>query len=235
MQENKILLTDDGSHTLESGRFAVTYHSKHGAIQEAQTVFIDAALMPILVQKSKLDSDIFEINILEIGLGTGLNALMTFLEIAKTQAQKPNIQLNYTAFEAYPPDAATIEMLNFADLFEEKTMARTFFNAIHAANWQEKIEIAPNIFFTKQLDKFENIDIENSFDIVYFDAFAPNSQPELWAIPIFEKMHRALRENGVLTTYCAKGEVKRNLKAAGFRVENLPGPKGKREMTRAWK
>ncbi len=233
MQKTSILLTEDGSHTLESQDFGVTYHSKYGAIQEAQTVFIAAALTPILARQN-------QINVLEIGLGTGLNALMTFLEVAALQkaqelSEKPNIQLNYTAFEAFPPDAATLETLNFPDLFQDTTAAKAFFKAIHRADWQQKTMIAPFISFTKYLDKFENIDIENSFDAIYFDAFAPNSQPELWTIEIFEKMYRALHFEGVLTTYCAKGAVKRNLKAAGFSLESLPGPKGKREMTRAWK
>ena len=221
-----LLLTQDGSHTLYSERFQVTYHSKYGAIQEAQTVFIDAALHPKLAQKAHA------ISILEIGLGTGLNALMTYLECQK----HPEIPVFYTAIEAFPVSQEVVETLNFAACFEEQEAeAARFLSLLHGAAWDVPTRIAPNFTLIKQLKTFETIDFADEFDLVYYDAFAPNSQPELWTIPMFEKMYIALRQNGLLTTYCAKGEVKRNLRAVGFQLESLPGPIGKREMTRATK
>jgi tRNA U34 5-methylaminomethyl-2-thiouridine-forming methyltransferase MnmC len=217
---NTIELTADGSHTLISERFEVTYHSKHGAIQEAQTVFIDAAFAKIVEQQTT-------VRILEIGFGTGLNALMTFGESLKN-----NITLHYTGIEAYPISDKIAAELNYGNLlnFAESI---DFQNIIHENKWNVINQIHEKISFEKRLMRFEDIAFENEFDAIYFDAFAPNSQPELWTIAIFEKMHRALKPNGLLTTYCAKGEVKRNLKAAGFVIESLPGPIGKREMTRA--
>jgi tRNA U34 5-methylaminomethyl-2-thiouridine-forming methyltransferase MnmC len=219
-----ILLTEDGSNTLYSDHFKVTYHSKYGAIQEAETVFINAALRPVLARQTS-------INILEIGLGTGLNALMTFL----TLAEYPETTAYYTALEAYPVPLEIAASLNFASCFPLAKNAEAFLHTIHTSEWQQSCEIAENHLFQKKLQDFQTIDIENEYDIIYYDAFAPNSQPELWTKEIFEQMYAALRQNGILTTYCAKGQVKRNLRAAGFVIENLPGPIGKREMTRAIK
>lgn len=221
MPMNTLELTADGSHTLLSADFGVTYHSKHGAIQEAQTVFIDAAFAKIAERQA-------EMRILEIGFGTGLNALMTFGESLKN-----NITLHYTAIEAYPISDEIAANLNYVEWLDFAE-ATDFLNLIHKNNWNTRIEINEKITFQKLLMRFEEVDFENEFDAIYFDAFAPNSQPELWTIAMFEKMHRALKPNGLLTTYCAKGEVKRNLKVAGFTIEALPGPIGKREMTRAF-
>ena len=219
--QNTLSLTADGSHTLTSAQFGVTYHSVHGSIQEAQTVFIDAAFAEIAARAQP------EIRILEIGFGTGLNALMSFGESLKTDKT-----LHYTAVEAFPISSETAAELNYATCLDF-AQAAGFLHLIHQNNWNTNIEIAPNIFFRKCLMRFEDIAFDGEFDAIYFDAFAPSAQPELWTIAMFETMHRALKPNGILTTYCAKGEVKRNLKAAGFRVASLPGPVGKREMTRA--
>jgi tRNA U34 5-methylaminomethyl-2-thiouridine-forming methyltransferase MnmC len=219
--QNTLSLTADGSHTLLSAQFGVTYHSVHGSVQEAQTVFLDAAFAEITARPQT------EIRVLEIGFGTGLNALMTFGESLKT-----NKTLHYTAIEAFPISDETAANLNYATCLDF-AQAADFLHLIHQNNWDTTIKINENIDFTKLLMRFEDIAFENEFDAIYFDAFAPNAQPELWTIAIFEKMYRALKPNGILTTYCAKGEVKRNLKAAGFKLESLPGPVGKREMTRA--
>ena len=221
--ENNILeCTADGSHTLRSAMFDVTYHSKHGAIQEAQTVFIAAAFAEIAARQSS-------VRVLEMGFGTGLNALMTFGESLKN-----NIHLDYTAIEAYPISDATAATLNYAELLDFAE-ATDFLKFIHQNNWNTSITLTENIHFQKNLIRFEYIDFDTEFDCIYFDAFAPNTQPELWTIAQFERLYKALKPNGILTTYCAKGEVKRNMKAAGFVIEALPGPIGKREMTRARK
>lgn len=218
---NNIITTEDGSHSLESTKFGVTYHSIHGAIQESQVVFIDAALNYQIEKKDTL-------SILEIGFGTGLNAFMTYLE-----AKKKNLTIEYIGIEAYPIDALVVEQLNYAE--ELQAIAeREVLLAMHSATI-EPVALLPNFTFYQQVTTFESLAYTNRFDIIYYDAFAPNAQPELWEEPILTQMYEALKSGGVLTTYCAKGAFKRSLKKIGFTVEALPGPKGKREMTRAVK
>lgn len=216
----EIFETGDGSHSILSDQFGVTYHSKHGAVQEAQHVFINAALrMKATIQDN--------ISILEIGFGTGLNALMTCLE-----AQKRNLKIQYVAVEAYPISLETVQSLNYGEVLPHLD-ATDFFTKIHAADWEIPTMITDNFTITKVKKRFEDLTYQNQFDIIYFDAFAPNSQPELWTKEFMQIMYNALLPKGILTTYCAKGQVKRNMKAIGFLVEKLPGPPGKREMTRA--
>lgn len=216
-----IIQTKDGSNSIQSTQFEATYHSIHGAIQEAQTVFIDAALThKACAQK--------ELTILEIGLGTGLNAFMTYLE-----AKKSDLQIHYTGIEAYPISLEVAQALNYVallDVPEEQTQ----FLKLHESP-DEWVKLSPNFHFYKQIGRFEALEAQEQFDIIYYDAFAPSVQPELWEIELLEKMYQALKPNGVLTTYCAKGVFKRNLKQVGFKVEGIPGPIGKREMTRATK
>lgn len=216
----RIFVTSDGSHSMFSNEHGVSYHSKHGAIQETQHVFIDAAYH----FKSSNQTDL---SILEIGFGTGLNAFMTWLETEKT-----NHQIQYTAIEAFPISMEEATQLNYANALQQDSSK---FLKLHESPWEETISLSPNFLFTKNKRKFEELNFQNEFDIIYFDAFAPNAQPELWEEPILQKMFDALKTNGVLTTYCAKGVVKRTLKAVGFTIEAIPGPPGKREMTRALK
>lgn len=218
---NNIITTEDGSHSLESTKFGVTYHSIHGAIQESQVVFIDAALN---YQMDKKDA----LSILEIGFGTGLNAFMTYLE-----AKKRDLKIEYIGVEAYPIDALTLEQLNYAEELDAIT-EREALLSMHSATIQP-ISLLPNFSFHQKIATFESLDYKGKFDIIYYDAFAPNAQPELWEESMLVKMFDALKPGGVLTTYCAKGAFKRSLKKIGFTVEALPGPKGKREMTRAIK
>lgn len=221
MPDNQLLLTDDGSHTLLSNEHGVSYHSKHGAITETYHVFIDAALrFKAAVQK--------DINILEIGFGTGLNAYVTLLE-----AIKRNLNINYTAVEAYPISEASYKQLNYTDQIQ--TEHGDLFLKMHQLAWDQEAAIHDQFFIHKALKKIETIDEKDKFDIIYFDAFAPNAQPELWGEDIMQRMYDALKPSGLLTTYCAKGVVKRTMKSVGFMVERLPGPPGKREMTRAMK
>lgn len=216
----EIFETADGSHSILSDQFGVTYHSKHGAVQEAQHVFINAALrMKATIQNN--------ISILEIGFGTGLNALMTCLE-----AKKRNLNIQYVTVEAYPISLETVQSLNYGAVLPHLD-ATDFFTKIHEADWEIPTMITDNFTITKVKKRFEDLTYQNQFDIIYFDAFAPNSQPELWTKEFMQIMYNSLLPKGILTTYCAKGQVKRNMKAIGFLVEKLPGPPGKREMTRA--
>ena len=218
----KIFETADGSHSIYSEQFGVSYHSKYGAIQETQHVFIDAGLGLKAILQPKID-------ILDIGFGTGLNALMTCLE-----AQKRNLTIHYTAVEAFPISLETVQSLNYGEILKEETVNDIFLK-MHEANWGETIHITEHFIFTKLKSKFQKLTFQSAYDVVYFDAFAPSAQPELWETPVLKIMYDALRPTGVLTTYCAKGEVKRTMKAIGFGIERLPGPPGKREMTRATK
>ncbi len=217
---NKLFQTADGSNSLMSEQFGVSYHSKHGAVQETQHVFINAAFNYISRPKIKL---------LEIGFGTGLNALMTLQSSRKT-----NIVVEYVAVEAYPVSMEIVESLDYHTILKDNTLEQPL-KTMHQLDTHLLNEIEPNFKFEKRIMLFEDIDESNQYDIIYFDAFAPNAQPELWDIDLLSNMYRALKKGGILTTYCAKGQVKRNLKSLGFTVESIPGPPGKREMTRAIK
>ncbi len=222
MEHDGLIITDDGSHSIQSEQFGVSYHSRHGAVQETLHVFINAALKPLAVKKQSL-------SILDIGFGTGLNAFASLIE-----SQKHSIYINYTAVEAFPLTFSVIEQLNYASQMGVPELQNTFFQ-MHQQAWNQPEQLSDQFKLTKLLQKFETLDFHNAFDIVFYDAFAPNAQPELWDTPMMERMFQSLKMGGVLTTYCAKGAFKRTLKAVGFIVEAIPGPPGKREMTRAWK
>ncbi len=218
----QIIDTQDGSHSILSEKFGVSYHSKYGAIQESMHVFIEAGLRARMSEAQQL-------NVLGIGFGTGLNALLTCIE-----AENQQFKIDYTAIEAYPLSPDIIRLLNYIRQLQLSPQDN-FFDKIHDAAWENRVAIHPCFSIEKNKMRFEEIEVENAFDVIFFDAFAPNSQPELWEAPLFQKMYHALRPHGILTTYCAKGIVKRSLKSVGFQIEALPGPPGKREMTRASK
>lgn len=220
---NQIISTQDGSHSVFSEQFGVAYHSKYGAVQETEHVFIKGALL----DKIKTQQ---EVAILDIGFGTGLNALMTYLS-----ASKQTTKIQYTAIEAYPLSLEQALQLNYAEVLNLSEVEQQFFQQMHQTAWNKPIALSEDFTFTKCLQRFEEIDFKNQFDIIYFDAFAPNAQPELWEADLLNKMYQALKHKGILTTYCAKGVFKRTLKKVGFTVEALPGPPGKREMTRGHK
>ena len=222
MEAPGIFETADGSHSIFSATYGVSYHSRYGAVQESQHVFIDAALRYKAVRRKSLD-------ILEIGFGSGLNAFMTLLE-----AKRRHLLLRYTAIEAYPITLAEAERLNFHEALGVPD-ARAEFLALHRLPWGQPQALDETFVFCKLLQRIEDSAFEAAFDIIYFDAFAPNAQPELWEAPVMARMFEALRPEGVLVTYCAKGAVKRTLRQVGFEVESLPGPPRKREMTRALK
>lgn len=218
----RLFETEDGSHSLFSEEFNVSYHSKFGAIQETKHVFIEAGLR----YKAVLGK---ELRILDIGFGTGLNAFMTLLE-----AEKRGLSVDYTGVEAFPISKELSDKLNYPELTGHPEKEEIF-RQLHSDNWGETVQYTETFKATKVKKKFQELDFKERFDIVYFDAFAPGSQPELWEAPVLQIMHDALVKGGVLVTYCAKGDVKRTLKAIGFEVEKLTGPPGKREMTRATK
>lgn len=219
---NEIFETADGSKSLMSDNFGVSYHSKHGAIQETNHVFIQAAL----VERAKT---LEEINLLDIGFGTGLNAIMAY------QWATNNKKVKYTGIEAYPIDLETAMNMAYPKALNDEENLLSPFTKMHEANSHSNLELHPLFNFEKRISTFEEIDEKDKFDVIFFDAFAPNAQPDLWGLDLLSKMYDALKSGGILTTYCAKGQVKRNLKALGFKVEALPGPPGKREMTRAIK
>jgi len=214
------MITADGSTTIHIPEWDEQYHSKHGAIQEAKHVFIKNGLSLFSNQK---------ISILEIGFGTGLNCFITFLE-----APKMKLAVDYVGVEAYPLAADEVEKMNYVDQLNANKFSDVF-KQMHQQDWEIKSEISPDFSLTKRKQFFNRINDENKFDLIYFDAFGARVQPELWTKEIFEKMHKALKPNGVLVTYSAKGSVRRAMLAVGFLVEKLPGPPGKREMLRGKK
>ncbi|WP_339634796.1 tRNA (5-methylaminomethyl-2-thiouridine)(34)-methyltransferase MnmD [Bizionia echini] len=219
-----IITTGDGSKTIQIDEWHEQYHSIHGAIQEANHVFLKSGFDAV-ISELKLDA----ISILEIGFGTGLNAIMTLLK-----SEKDAVHVDYVGVEAYPVSVSEMKQLNYTELLEGE-LTNKHFNTIHNVPWEEKTSITNFFQLTKQNKKFQEITNSNQFHLIYFDAFGARVQPELWTEAIFKKMYHALKVNGVLVTYSAKGSVRRALQSVGFKVERLPGPPGKREMLRATK
>lgn len=223
--ERKIITTADGSKTIYIPEWNEHYHYKHGAIQEAYHVFVEYGLRYFLeTNKPKQD-----LNILEIGFGTGLNAFITLLE-----SIRDGFAVNYTGVEAFP---VSLEQALAMDYPKELNVdeVQNLFVKLHETQWEETAEITSIFSLHKRKLKFEEITDETKYDLVYFDAFGARVQPELWTEDIFEIMYKALKNSGVLVTYSAKGSVRRAMQSVGFTVERLPGPPGKREMLRATK
>jgi tRNA U34 5-methylaminomethyl-2-thiouridine-forming methyltransferase MnmC len=218
--KRKIIITDDGSTTIQLLDWDEQYHSKNGAIQEAKHVFIKQGLSQLKLNK---------IGILEIGFGTGLNAFITFLE-----AQKRNLKINYVGVEAFPVAQDELDKMNYVNQLNAENFKEVF-SKMHDCNWDEKKTISSNFKLTKRKQRFEEIVDESVYNLIYFDAFGAQVQPELWTETIFKKMYNALKKDGILVTYSAKGSVRRAMQSVGFVVERLPGPPGKREMLRATK
>ena len=214
--KNKLVITNDGSHSIFNSEMNECYHSKHGAIVEAEHVFIRNGL---LAENKK------KFNILEIGFGTGLNTLLT-----AQKAQQKNISVNYHGVELYPVEEAHYTQLNFCELIG---IDNSELLKLHECNWGIENKIHDFLKLTKSKIALEKYSSNTKFDIIYFDAFSPDKQPELWTTEIFKNMYNLLKEDGFLITYCAKGEVKRTMKAVGFEIIVLDGPPGKRQMTRA--
>lgn len=214
----KIYLTEDGSSSIYNETLAEGYHSRHGAILESRHVFIETGLKFVLQKKDS------PISILEMGFGTGLNALLTVLE----SGLHP---VNYTSLELYPLSEEIVLELNYGQNLGNEAL----FSLLHAAEWEENQVITPLFTIEKRHISLLDFQTEKKFDLVYFDAFAPEIQPELWTEAVFQKLYDSMNEGGVLVTYCAKGIVRRAMKSAGFQVERLPGPPPKREMLRGVK
>ncbi len=218
--KRRIITTGDGSKTIHLEDWNEQYHSKHGAVQEAYHVFIKHGLHKFNNQ---------QIQVLEIGFGTGLNALITLIE-----SKKQNLIVHYTGVEAFPVTPAELNILDYNDALNAKEYAKDF-ELMHASDWGNPTTITDNFILTKQKKDFHSVSDNGLFNLIYFDAFGARVQPELWTVSIFEKMYKALCWNGILVTYSAKGSVRRAMQEVGFIVERLPGPPGKREMLRATK
>ncbi|MBD79492.1 MAG: SAM-dependent methyltransferase [Crocinitomicaceae bacterium] len=215
----KLTLTKDGSHTLLLEELNETYHSTHGAIQEAYHVFIKSGLA---LKQSKN-----QISILEVGFGTGLNTYITYLE-----SQKSGPMISYYGLEKYPLGESIWKNLNYTGKLETN---EEVFSKIHEAKWNAPCQLTPNFQLHKLQCDIETDTIPDQIDLIYFDAFGPNKQPKMWTEKIFKSMYNVLNINGVLVTYSSKGDVRRTMQSVGFEVEKIPGPPGKREMLRAWK
>ena len=218
----EVRTTADGSPTLYVPALDEHYHSRHGAAQESRHVFIEAGLAPLLAaglgQKEPL-------RVLEVGLGTGLNALVTLEATAAVGAR-----IEYDGYETYPLPAAAVAAL------APQWGASQAFGRLHEAPWGERSDLAPGFALTKVEVPVQVADLPaRYYDLLYFDAFAPEKQPELWTEEVFAKLYAAAAPGAVLVSYCAQGQFRRNLRAAGWLTEKLPGPPGKREMTRARK
>lgn len=223
--KRKIITTSDGSKTIQLVDLNEQYHSTHGALQESQHVFIKSGLQHVLSLNNHLKS----ISILEIGFGTGLNAMATLQE-----STYKKVTINYVGVEAYPVLNDELSDLNYGVHFTIDN-SEVLFQDIHKCTWDKSHKITPHFFLEKQQKLFSEISDKNCFNLIYFDAFGFRVQPEHWTEAIFIKMFDALKPGGVLVTYSAKGSVRRAMQAVGFTVERLPGPPGKREMLRALK
>lgn len=221
--KREIINTGDGSTTIHLPEWNEQYHSKHGAIQEALHVFIEMGLNKFLEKGTS------DISILEIGFGTGLNALVTWNEIKDKE-----ISIKYTGVEAYPVSFGEVEKLNFPAQLEQPE-AEEVFKLLHNLEWEIPVELTSNFSLFKQKKFFAEITDLSMYDLIYFDAFGARVQPELWTEEIFERMFLALKPGGLLVTYAAKGSVRRAMQSVGFIVERLAGPPGKREMLRSTK
>ena len=222
MHSIKIITTSDGSHSLLNEELNETYHSVHGAIQESAHVFIKNGL-DYFVHQFKAES----ISILEVGFGTGLNALLTIHHTLKTA--RP---IKYVALEAFPFEEDVWSALNYTDTIGLKE----YFLNLHRCSWETEQTILPSFQLLKLHTTLQHVELKpKSFDLIYFDAFAPNKQAELWTFPMLQKVSEAMKMDAVFVTYCAKGQLKRDLKTLGLVTETLPGPPGKKEMVRAIK
>jgi tRNA U34 5-methylaminomethyl-2-thiouridine-forming methyltransferase MnmC len=219
----QLVLTGDGSHTLYIPELNEHYHSVYGALTESRHVFI----------RNGLDcfSGNREISVFETGFGTGLNALLTALKAAET-----GLKVSYTAIENYPVNEELLKQLNYSRLLKNnRNNAEILFSAIHKAPWGALTEIHPGFYLKKIKGDMCGYIPEGGFDLVYFDAFAPDKQPEMWTDGIMQHIVSGMNRGGIFITYCVKGSVKRILRDCGLTLEKLPGPPGKREILRGRK
>ncbi len=213
----KLIKTDDGSYTFWIPEVNETYHSRHGAEQESNHVFVKNGL--------KLFDHRSEVSVLEIGLGTGLNALLTYENAS-------GHMIRYTALEPFPLSSELINALCVAQLDEKR---KSVIEDIHASSFDEVHPFNHSFQFKKLTNGLQEMGLNEKFDLIYFDAFGPELEPDLWTLKMMQKCYDLLNTNGVWVSYCAKGQVRRNLQQVGFQVERLAGPPGKREILRAIK
>lgn len=221
--KREIIVTKDGSHTVEIPGMNVTYHSHHGAIQESMHVFIETGLNYLLNKAERQDSPL---HIFEMGFGTGLNALLTAIE-----AENRKIRIRYTAVEMYPLSLEEANTLNYSQVLGHHDV----FERLHLCKWETETALTEHFTLRKVQTHLQDFTSGEPFHLVYFDAFDPLAQPELWTEEVFKKLFDMMIEKGVLVTYCSKSSVRRAMQAAGFNVAKLPGPPGKREIVRAEK
>ena len=224
MSAKRFIITDDGSHTIFLPDLNETYHSTHGAIQESEYVFIQKGLA-YFCESAKTE----KVKVFEVGFGTGLNVLLSSI-----YADLNSKYVDYHTIEAYPLEIQDIKQLNYSEQLSAGN-SYELSAKIHEAKWGEKIAIAENFQLTKYRAKIEDFSTSESFDVCFFDAFAPSKQAEMWEKSVLKQMHSILEGGGIFVTYCAKGQLKRDLRSIGFEVETLPGPPGKKEMVRAIK
>jgi len=211
--------TADGSHTLLLPEMNEHYHSVNGAVQESIHVYLEAGFNQC--RKS-------EIRVLEMGFGTGLNALLTAIA-----AEHQKIKVVYTGLEKFPLPQEIINRLNYSEIPAIKgSTSNLLFQSIHQVNWGKLVSINPYFMLEKIQTDFREFNFPDKYDVVYYDAFAPDKQPEVWSQELFDNIFSAMNQGGIITTYCAKGISRRMLQQAGFSVERIPGPPGKREMLR---
>ncbi|MFC4666160.1 tRNA (5-methylaminomethyl-2-thiouridine)(34)-methyltransferase MnmD [Falsiporphyromonas endometrii] len=230
MKEPQVFITEDGSPTLYSEVTGEHYHSTHGAINESMHIFIKEGLEYYL---NSLGPGCFfcspaPIRIFEIGFGTGLNALLTLLK-----AEELKQRIYYYSVEKYPISLKCANQLDYHLDGKDPYYVREQFEALHRAEWDEPVALTPYFTVHKILGDIEKIKFPDKVDVFYMDAFSPEAQGNLWEQEIFDQMAKHANTGAVLTTYCSKGIVRRRLETAGFRVERIPGPTGKRHITRA--
>lgn len=218
----EVVNTNDGSTTILNKDLNATYHSKFGAVEESKHIYINNGLQHAISCFGKT------ITIIEIGFGTGLNALLTLQE---ANLQKLDIQ--FYAIEKYPLPKEIYKNLNYVSFV--RSIEGDKFNKIIECNWEEEVTIDPFFKITKFNKDIHDLPALPNAHLIYYDAFAPDVAPDMWQMPVFEKLYNTLPQKGCIITYCAKGEFKRMLKQTGFIVEALSGPVGKREITRAIK
>jgi tRNA U34 5-methylaminomethyl-2-thiouridine-forming methyltransferase MnmC len=222
--KRSVVLTEDGSHTLYVKDIDEQFHSRFGALQESEHIFIQAGLL----YKNVIENN--PVSVLEIGFGTGLNALLTCLK-----AEELKKEIYYHTVELYPLTPKEYSELNYGD-FVKNDQAKNIFPIIHHCDWETIQPVSTYFKLLKQrVSALTAYYPKESFDVVYFDAFSPDVQPELWSKELFEKIYQSLKSNGIIVTYCTKGVVRKTLVEVGFAIKKLPGPKGKREILRAEK
>lgn len=219
--DKEFVITADGSHTIYLPEMDEHYHSTHGAIQESLHIYINQGLLQINKK---------EISILEIGFGTGLNAYLTY-----AFAENKNLVIKYFSIEKCPLNEADYLNLNYPqNIFPEYG---EIFKVIHRSKWDSVVTISPAFSLLKIQADLLNFEFKElpQFDLVYYDAFAPGKQPEMWTDEIIHKVAATVKKDGILVTYCSKGSVRRSFSSSGFQMERIPGPIGKKEILKGKK